>query len=171
MLSLLTYLPASSVMLFSSLKCGSNHVTPLHKILQWFLGCRLLFSARYLRSFKIWVMHMKIWLMRTSSALSPVSLLGSTHTKELSFLQGLVRFSTPSLDYALPPTHCSIVCPDGGRGFILLDLAQPGSLPRRPSTNSEAAFSVWYTLLSSYYIVTICNSIFSLTFNIFQDSV
>ena len=129
-------------MLFSSLKCESNHVTPLHKILQWFLGCSLLFSARYLRSFKIWVMHMKIWLMRTSSALSPVSLLGSAHTRELSFLQGLVCFSTPSLDNALPPTHFSIVCPDGGHGFILLDLAQPGSLPQNPSTNFEAAFSV-----------------------------
>lgn len=171
MLSLLTCLPASSVMLFSSLKCESNHVTPLHKILQWFLGCSLLFSARYLRSFKIWVMHIKIWFIHISSALFPVSLLGSTRTKVLIFLQGVMCFSTPSLDYGLPSTWYSIVCPDGDCLFTLLDLAQPGSLPWHSSTNFEAASSVWSTLLSSHYIVISCNSIFSLTFNIFQDSV
>ena len=143
MLSLLTCLPASSVMLFSSLKCESNHVTPLHKILQWFLGCSLLFSARYLRSFKIWVIHIKIWFIHISSALFPVSLLGSTRTKVLIFLQGVMCFSTPSLDYGLP--------------FYLIFYCLPrwrlSVYPPRLSSTWKPSLALLYQLWSSFLCV------------------
>ena len=153
MLSLLTCLPAFSVMLFSSLKYESNLVTPLHKFLQWFLGCSLLFSAQYLRSFKIWVMHIKIWFIHTSSALFPVSLLGSTGTKVLIFLQGVICFSTPSLDYGLPSTWYSIVCPDGDRPFTLLD-----SSTWKPSP--APLYQLWSSFLCvvhTFVITLYCN--------------
>lgn len=105
MLSLLTRLPASSVIVLFSLKCEPNHVTLLTKILQWFpcLGRSLLSPAWYTGSFQI-------LLLLTCSASSPV--LVSTQ-KYLLFSNRSFLSRRQVLLVPFPLLGCSISCLSG----------------------------------------------------------
>lgn len=123
MLSLLTHLTALSVIVFFSLKCEPNRVTPLLKILG---GSRVLDEA--------YSLLYDIWDPSRSGFCSPVqphllSLSWAFHTEVLAFLQQVISVLTPGLACALSSTWLFYFMPIKSHLFTLQDLAQSGSLP------------------------------------------
>lgn len=140
MLSLLTHLPASSIVVFSSLKCESNHIILLLKILQWF-------PIPWMESAIFWVIY------KILQGLAPAHLFSliSCHSPRLHLLKSI--YFSPTGHFSLDPK--SYQCPSFYLVVLFYAHLEPTYLPNLgafPSTPLPNLKHLW----SSHCIAIIC---------------
>lgn len=141
MLSLLTHLPASSVVVFSSLKCESNDIIPLLKILQWF-------PIPWMES----AIFCVIYRILQALALAHLFSLISCHSPRRHLLKS--TYFPPTGHFSLDPK--SYQCPSFYLVALFYAHLEPTYLPFNlrafPSTPLPNLKHLW----SSHCIVIIC---------------
>lgn len=154
MLSLLTCLPASRVMIFSSLKCESNDITPLLIILQRF-------RIPWTKSAIFCV------ICKILQGLAPAHLFSliSCHSPRLHLLKS--TYFAPTGHFSLDPKSCP--CPSLYLAVLFYTPLEPTYLPFNLGAFPSTPLPTLKHLLSSHCIVITCTPLNSLAFNVFQD--